>query len=1686
MRKRSSFSNLFSWFHGALARKRIASSGASVLGGRIGASRKWIARLVACALFFGSASLFATWHQPSAVSAISNATLSKEENTRVDLSKPAPSREKAGNAAETSKAKEKESEKGKESPKKANESNKSAGEKVTDAAPQEAATTQANPVTPEEDEQEGAEFLRKRAEWFYRQRAYPLKRIPPGMREKALQHLDRMIESQRAQSFSVNGPAAAVPAAITFPGPSTWTQIGPQPAVSPQFGNVSGRINAIAPDLKNASIVFLGSAEGGVWSTTNGGITWTPMTDQAPSLAISSLAIDPNSCSGANCTVIYAGTGEENFNIDAYAGAGILKSTNGGTSWGLVCSTVGPSCPFVGGPLGSQTGGTKVGAIAVQPGNGLVVLAAMTIVDGGTGGGIFRSTDSGATWSQVISGAAGTDVVFESTSNGGLTATAYAAMGDAFGDTANGIYKSTNSGQTWTKMTGTGLPTTNVGRIQLGYAPSTAVGTAVVYASIGDSSTSSSKLNGLFKSSAGAGTSGAWTKLTVTGTGVVGGDYCTGQCFYDMPIRVDPATANNVFVGGSAFNSNHTSLFRSLDGGTTWGDVTATGGGFFLHPDHHALAFTPVGLAPATLYDGNDGGIWSSTNFTTATASSVTWSDLNASLAITQFYPGLAINPSNENDSFGGTQDNGTEQFSGGLAWSVNACGDGGAAAYDRNVPTNVYVNCTILNPPYIRKSVFGGAAGTFFPAAIGIDPADAARTPFIPQIGIDRNNPSTLYTGTYRVYQSTDGASTWTPISPDLSADGTSGIVTGAIAQSNSPVVYAGTQDGQIWRTTNAAAGTGAIWTNLTKAPLPGRSITSISVDGSDPNTAFVAFSGFSGFADAAGHIFKTTDGGSTWADVSCHVGNCGTPGVNDLANIPVNFVAFDESSNTIFAGTDTGVFNSSDGGTTWTPLGTGLPRVAVLGADAGRRSTIIHLATHGRSVWTLQLPGSIPSGPLFTSMTPAFAAVGAGAAITVDGANFLSGTSIVQWDGATNGIIASFVSGNQLTATIPAGLMASAGTHSVTVFDATQTPNTSKQLIFVVLGTPPSVTSISPTTGPANTAIAPLTVTGSGAPPFVSGASVIFNGHAVAAGTVTPTTLTALIPAALVNFDGTVPVTAANPGPGGGPSPGVQPFLIVTPAPTITTLTPATINAGGPNFNLLVTGTNFMTNSVVNVVGSTRPTNYVSPTQLRAQVLASDIAGAGLVPITVVNPVSGTSAPVNLTVGSGSNLAPTITSLVPPSVAAASNFALTVNGTSYVGSSVVNVAGVPRPTTFVSATQLTASVSSSEVATPGIVAITVFNPAPGGGTSGASNLTVNNGAPTITSLAPGNTAPAGTPGGPLTVNGTNFGGNSTVNFNGSARATSLVTSTQVIATILTSDLATPGAFPVTVTNSGTGGSTSGPVTFTVTGGAACTINFTAASGTWQTAANWTPNAVPGAADTACIASPKTVTISAVIPAITALNAATGSSLTISSGNLTFSGASAAGNLIVSGGTLTANAGLNVSGAATLSAGTITGTGTITTPGLFTWTGGTLVGTASPNAVFNANGGVDFNGGVANGSSHQLNQRSHADDGSGRRAEQHPGLYQLRRGGQFSAERRDDTEAGGQHRELAVQRASEPERHGASGSSLRDHGGQWHGHEHGGNVPGYLARDHALCEQLHERCHDHLYRERCGGELHF
>jgi uncharacterized repeat protein (TIGR01451 family) len=493
----------------------------------------------------------------------------------------------------------------------------------------------------------------------------------------------------------------------------------------------------------------------------------------------------------------------------------------------------------------------------------------------------------------------------------------------------DGLYKSLDAGKTWARLNGTGsnvFPTANVGRIALAIAPSSPT---TLYAGIQDTSTAG--LLGLFKTTDGGAN---WVKL------VNAPDYCAQQCWYDQAIAVAPTNPNEVFVGG-AYGSF---VYRSMDGGSHWTDVTQGANGFYLHADMHALAFSSDS---SVLYAGNDGGVWSASP---PTITPLPWTGLNNDLAITQFYFSASINPKDVTNSFGGTQDNGTQKYSGLLTWNNVVCGDGGWTAVDPVTTSNVYSTCPAVNG-LVWKSTTGGATGSWSLAVTGIN---LETTEFLPPLAIDALHPANLYFGTYRVYQTTNNAGNWIPISPDLTGGGGGAITSIAVAPTDSNTVYVGTNVGWISVTTNALAGLGSVWN---KGNNGVRFITQVVVDPHTSTTAYLTYSGFSGFNGNVAHVARTTDRGLTWKDISAN-----------LPNIPVNGIAIDTVlANTYYVATDIGVFRTRNGGASWSPLGAGLPRVTVLGVTLHDSTRTLRATTHGRSIWDIH----VPMADLATSVT-------------------------------------------------------------------------------------------------------------------------------------------------------------------------------------------------------------------------------------------------------------------------------------------------------------------------------------------------------------------------------------------------------------------------------------------------------------------------------------------------------------------------------------------------------------------------------------------------------------------------------------------------------------------------------------------------------------------------------------------
>ncbi len=328
---------------------------------------------------------------------------------------------------------------------------------------------------------------------------------------------------------------------------ATWFSLGPS--------NLSGRVLDVRFDPTNTNIVYVGSAGGGLWKSTNGGSAWTPMTDELPSLAVNAIAVLPS-----NPSIVLIGTGEGTNNIAAIAGVGILKSTDGGVTWNTTSLTY------------TQSQGHGFHVMEVSPANEAILAAASD--------GVWRSTDQGDNWTKIRSGE-WTDIKWKP---GGADSVFMMRVRDA--TTQGGLKLSADGGLTSVSLT-TGLPSGLViGKSKIGVS---AANSNVVYLGIADYSTN--EMQGFYRSTDGGQT---WA-LRATSPNIYG-----QQGWYNNSLVGDPNNADRVIAGGI-------DVWRSTNGGTTWAPI---GGG--VHVDHHAAIYRPG--TNDNLWLGSDGGVWESTN----------------------------------------------------------------------------------------------------------------------------------------------------------------------------------------------------------------------------------------------------------------------------------------------------------------------------------------------------------------------------------------------------------------------------------------------------------------------------------------------------------------------------------------------------------------------------------------------------------------------------------------------------------------------------------------------------------------------------------------------------------------------------------------------------------------------------------------------------------------------------------------------------------------------------------------------------------------------------------------------------------------------------------------------------------------------------------------------------------------
>jgi hypothetical protein len=749
-----------------------------------------------------------------------------------------------------------------------------------------------------------------------------------------------------------------------------WTPIGPYPIPNGQTTNVSstvsGRVTAIAIHPTNPDIVYVGTAQGGVYRSLDGGLTWTALFDAAASLAVGALALAPS-----NPSILYVGTGEPNFSGDCYFGVGLYRIDNADTA------------PVLNGPfnptpttdiIGAKTfTGRSISKIVVEPGDPATIFVGTVQGIGGLYGealgssppitslrGVYRSQDATSaspSFSKLTVSSASsiapdvsgnqqvTDLVLDPTDATGNTMLVWLLPAAA---ATGGVFRSTNVlNPVPTAVTFAQQFSPGVVSIRGTFALTTAGGPLTAYVATGETATGTGCTTG----------SGAIRKstdggLTWSGKLAGGGGFCGGQCVYDQPIAVSQADANRVLIGGAGNSSCSRVYCYSLDGAATFSAAGVGDAG--MHADAHAIAFAPSD--PTVVYEGNDGGIWRSNDGGQTFASRNT-----AGFSATQFQS-IDVHPIDPNFSIGGTQDNGTNMYQPAATWNRVDFGDGGFAVIDQNAPDNV--NVTMYHTYFNQRnnlvayahvsSVVAAFDGNWSISGQNANGISTTENPnFYAPLVRGPGSPNTIYYATDRLHRSADGGLTNPVVSQaPIATSGGLGVPISAvsIAPGNDNVRLVALNNATIWGTVTGSS----VLTNMTQAGMPAHFIARLAIDPTNSNVAYACFGGFG--LPAGQHVWKTTNlltGTPTWS-----ASGAGLP------DAPANAFAIDPANpNQVWVGTDVGVFISGDGGATWLPYNTGLPVVAVFDMAIQPVVRVLRIATHGRGMWERSIDVPVPA---------------------------------------------------------------------------------------------------------------------------------------------------------------------------------------------------------------------------------------------------------------------------------------------------------------------------------------------------------------------------------------------------------------------------------------------------------------------------------------------------------------------------------------------------------------------------------------------------------------------------------------------------------------------------------------------------------------------------------------------------
>lgn len=742
-----------------------------------------------------------------------------------------------------------------------------------------------NFTTEESEELEASDALAA-MQWMNEIRAYPDADIPADKYYKAFEYSKENLTQLNDK-----------------PNLDSWTSIGPN--------NIGGRSIALAIHPVDTSIVFIGSASGGLWKSTTGGIgasAWTLVNTGFPSLAVSSIAID-----SANPNLMYIGTGENygyqysNYGLDIRTtrgmyGIGILKTTNGGNTWTKSLDW----------SYNNQRG---VWSVLINPKNSNTVYTA-------TSEGIYKSVNAGNSWTQVLA----YQMVMDLLINPIDTSILYVSVGNlsSYIPNANvGIYKSTNAGASWTKLTG-GLPNwTGKATLQMykGNPP-------YIYANIANDPSTNNYV-GYYRSTNGG------LNWTLGSTSVPS----SNQGWYNQGHIVKSNDPNSILVGtldvekstngGSSFNTQ-SDWSAWITGATPPGQPE--GPSYFVHADVHYFASNPK--EPNKIYIASDGGLYRTDNF------GETFYSCNGGYVTSQFYANLGNSYTDSIFCIGGLQDNRSAFYQGTTAWYKTFSGDGTCSQVSSQSASTCY---TAYHNGSISKSNNGGVSWN---ASISSPPGA------YPSTGNEANycfnmpyvccvsNPNVLYAGGTSVYKSTNGGTSW--LGPYGSFGGAKVLSIG-VSSTGTDTAYVGVLPvgsavASVYRTVNG----GVNWTNVSGSIVPNRYPTRINVNPYNSKEVYVTFGGFGTL-----HVLKSTNSGDNWTNIT-----------GNLPDVPTHSVVVDPVySQNVYVGNDLGIYVSTNGGANWYEYRSGMPYCIVFDLTIVKISRKLRATTHGNGVWERKL---------------------------------------------------------------------------------------------------------------------------------------------------------------------------------------------------------------------------------------------------------------------------------------------------------------------------------------------------------------------------------------------------------------------------------------------------------------------------------------------------------------------------------------------------------------------------------------------------------------------------------------------------------------------------------------------------------------------------------------------------------